>query len=232
VHLYRARQSTRGIAIERKGTALLVKMVTCTNRVDWDLAFTLLETLGATPIEGEDGTTAALVEIRAAFAEVMARELSASVATLHATVKQRKELQLTGAVREVYFGPRMLREIGEDPEAMLERIRRIQYIEDEGFQFVKYASLTAMMRLTVELGFSLWDPRRAQAFGATTHLCLSSDKKLHVPLKALPEIVGKRFAWLDEKQFTIAATPDGEIAQLIKRAEPFAFNPYAKLNEK
>src|ERR1041384_6918178 len=98
VHLYRARQSTRGIAIERKGTALLVKMVTCTNRVDWDLAFTLLETLGATPIEGEDGTTAALVEIRAAFAEVMARGLSASVATLHATVKQRKELQLTGAV--------------------------------------------------------------------------------------------------------------------------------------
>lgn len=232
VHLYRARQSTRGIAIERKGTALLVKMVACTNRADWDLAFTVLEALGASPVEGDDGTMAALVDIRAAFAEIIARELVASIGTLHSVIKQRKELQLTGAVREVYFGPRMLRELGQDPEAILERIRRIQYIEDEGFEFVTYSSLSAMMHLTVDLGFSLWNPKRSQSFGATTHLALSSAKTLHVPLKALPEVVPARFSWLDEKQFTIAETPEGEIPQLIERAERFAFNPYAKLNKK
>jgi hypothetical protein len=89
-----------------------------------------------------------------------------------------------------------------------------------------------MMRLTVDLGFSIWDPKRDQAFAATTHLALFSDKKLYVPWKALPEVVGTRFAWLDEKQFTIVATPAEEIAQLIERAERFAFNPYAKLNKK
>lgn len=232
VHLYRVSQSTRGIAIERKGKTLSIKMVACSNRADWDLAFTLFAMLGAKRIEGEDGTAAAVVDARAEFAEVMARELNASIATLHEVVKQRKELQLTGAVREVYFGPRMLREIGEDPEAMLERIRRIQYIEDEGFQFVTYSSLTAMMHLTVDLGFSLWHPRRSEAFGATTHLALSAEKTLHVPLKALPEVAQTRFSWLDEKQFTIAETPEGELPQLIKRAERFAFNPYAKLNRK
>jgi len=224
--------STRGVAIERKGTALSIRMVACANQADWNLAFTLLEAVGASPIEGEDGTTAVLSHAREEFAEVMARELSSSISTLHALIEQGKEIQLTGAVRKVYFGRRMLREIGQDPEAMLERIRRIQYLEDEGFQFIEYENLSAMMRLTVDLGFSIWDPKRDEAFGATTHLALSSDKKLHVPLKALPDVVGTRFAWLDEKQFTIAATPAEEIAQLIERAERFAFNPYAKLNKK
>lgn len=232
VHLYRASMSTRGIEIECKGTALSIKMVACTNHADWDLAFTLFEAVGASPIEGEDGTTAVLSHVREGFAEVMARELSSSISTLHALIEQGKDIQLTGAVRKVYFGRRMLREIGQDPEAMLERIRRIQYLEDEGFQFVEYSNLSAMMRLTVDLGFSIWDPKRDQAFAATTHLALFSDKKLHVPLTALPEVVGTRFAWLDEEQFTIVATPAEEIAQLIERAERFAFNPYAKLNKK
>jgi hypothetical protein len=232
VHLHRSRQSTRGITIERKGKALSVTMAACANRADWDLAFTLHETLGVTPIEGEDGKVAALANVRAEFADVMPRELGASISMLHAAVERGKELQLIGAVREVYFGPRMLREIGHDPEVMLERIRQIQYIEDEGFEFVKYSNLSVMMGLTTDLGFSLWDPTRAQAFGATSHLALNSDKKLHVPLDALPEMVGARFAWLDEKQFCIAATPNVEIAELIKRAERFAFNPYAKLNKR
>lgn len=232
VHLHRARHSTRGITIERKDTVLLIKMVACANRADWDLAFSLLEALGATPVEGEDGKAAALIDLRTEFADVMARELGASISALHAAIEQRSEPELSGAVRKVYFGPRMLREIGQDPEAMLEQIRRIQYIEDEGFEFVEYSSLSAMMRLSVELGFSLWNPRRAQAFGATTHLALSSDKKLHIPLNALPKIAGLRFAWLDERQFTIAATPEAEISQLIRRAEPFAFNPYSKQSKK
>jgi hypothetical protein len=34
---------------------------------DWDLAFALFDVVGATPIEGEDGTTIALVNARDAW---------------------------------------------------------------------------------------------------------------------------------------------------------------------
>jgi hypothetical protein len=232
VHLHRARHSTRGITIERKGTVLSVRMAACTNWADWDLAFSLFDAVDATPIEGEDATTVALVDGRAGFAEVMARELWASVSTLHTVIEPRREVQLTGTVRDVFVGRRMLREIGRDPVAMLERIRRVQYIEDAGFEFVTHSNLSATRWLTAGLGFSLWNPKRPQAFGPTTHLALTGARTLHVPLAALPEVVGSRFAWLDEKQFTIAATPEAEIAQLVERAERVAFDPYAKLNKK
>lgn len=232
VHIHRHGASTRGIEIECRDAEMSVRMVSCTNEADWELAFATLELLGAATVEGEDGTRAAIANVRAAFAEVRSRELAAAASSIIAAVESGAALQLSGAVRDVYFGPRTAAEIRADPTGLLDRIRRIQYIEDEGFEIVKYSNLSMMMALTVEFGFSIWSPEKAEAFTPTSWVGMKGPTSLHIKLAALPDLCGSRFEWLDEKQFTIAATPEPELPALFERAKRVAFNPYRKLGKK
>ena len=208
-------------------------MLACANTVDWDLALALFEAVGVASIAGEDGTTAAIADARSELGEVRERELAAALAAARVAVAAGQQMELCGVVREVYIGPRMLAELGDDPQVLLERIRRVQYIEAEGFEVVKRSNIGAMMGLGIDLGFSIWNAERAQAFGPTSHLGLAGPTlSLHVPLDALPELVGSRYAHLDEKQFTIDAVPEHEIPELVERAKPFSFDPYKNLGKK
>jgi hypothetical protein len=228
VHVYRVGRSTRGVELLRRGSELGVRMVACANDADWELAFALLERLNASPITGEDGTCVALADARSGFAEVVARETAAAISTLHALIDQGEKIELEGVTRTVYFGSRMLSGIGREPGALLERIRRIQYVVDEGFEPVAPEDLAAMMGLPEPLELSVWDPDVAQVFAPTSLVALRTPT-LYVPMDALPAVVGPRFAWLDERQFTIAAIPADERPALVERATRAAVDPYAKI---
>ena len=232
IHLHRDGRSTRGIEVEAGPSALSIRMLACANDADWELAFALFEGVGVASIDGEDGTTARIANARRELGEVRERELAAALAAVRVAVESGQDMEMSGVVREVYIGPGMLAEVGTDAQALLERIRRVQYIEAEGFEFVARSNLGLMMGLGVDLGFSIWNPERAQAFGPTSHLGMAASVSLHVPLDVLPELLGNRFARLDEKQFTIDAVPEHEIPQLVERAKPFTFNPYKKLEKK
>ncbi|MFO0639811.1 MAG: hypothetical protein U0183_11415 [Polyangiaceae bacterium] len=228
IHVYRVGRSTRGVELLRHGDELGVRMVACANDADWALAFALLELLNASPITGEDGTCVALADVRSGFAEVVARETAAAISTLHALVDQGEEIELEGVTRTVHFGSRMLSDIGREPGALLERIRRIQYIVDEGFEPVAPEDLGAMLGLSEPLELSMWDPDVAQVFAPTSLVALRTPT-LYVPMDALPAVGGPHFEWLDERQFTIAVIPADERPALVERATREAVDPYAKL---
>jgi hypothetical protein len=111
----------------------------------------------------------------------------------------------------------------------MERIRRIQYIESEGFAVRRPMGLPA----SVGVLLSLWTPNEAQAFEVTDNVGLSAPSgSLTVPISELPELAGNRFHWLDEKQFAIDATPEAELSVLYERAAAVAIDPYRKARGK
>ena len=231
LHLHHVGKSTRGVEVALEDRELSVRMLACANREDWELAFRLLEAIGAREIAGEDGTSAPLSALRTRFEQVMVRDMAFSLSSLRVLIEKGNELQFQGSVRDVFFGPRMLRDLGSNPLRWLDAIRRVQYVEQEGYEWIEYGDLGAAMGLRVDgVGFSIWDPMRDQAFAPTPYLAIAAPAgNIYLASSSLPELLGARFAWLDEKQFAIAATPDSELAQLFERAAAVTVDPYAEL---
>jgi hypothetical protein len=50
-----------------------------------------------------------------------------------------------------------------------------------------------------------------------------------VPYEALPQLAGKRFAWLDERQCLVEAIASDEWPELLREAERFKVTPFELL---
>ena len=223
---YRAGQSARGVMLTSNPGIARVRMFTLSSLNDWELGFQLLRALAADPaahVEGQDGTVSTLSDMRERFLEVLHRETANDFRDIQKQLREHPEtvVALDGTVREVFIGPRQLEELStgttDGVTALIERIRRIQYIEREGFEVVR------SMKLPVAPGrlVSRWTPEKAQAFEATDYVGLEQpwrNSTVCVPVPALPALVGSRFQWLDERQFTLQAIPESERADLHARA--------------
>jgi hypothetical protein len=219
-------RSTRGVMLTSKPGIARVRMFPLSSLEDWELGFQLLRALAADPavrVEGEDGTVSTLSDMRERFLEVLHRETANDFREIQKQLREHPEtvVVLDGAVREVFIGPRQLAELSTGTTggvtAVVERIRRIQHIEREGFEVVR------PVKLAVEPGrlFSRWTLDKAQAFEATDYVVLEQPWRnsiVCVPVPGLPELVGSRFQWLDEKQFTLQPIPESERADLHERA--------------
>jgi len=233
LHFHAPGESTRGVELIIDDHEVRARMVSLANPADWQLAFDLLGAFAPRSdarVLGEDGTAATVERLRSDFVEVIERELGVGLFTvLDMTARDDiDQMTLNGSVRSVYIGARVAAELASTPAAqalarLLEMIRRIQYIEREGYELVESADLGDLLGMPVKLQLSIWDPTRAQAFEPTRLLGLTTPGgNLYVPIDALPALLGARFAWLDEHQFTIAPTPDPELAALHARARKVA----------
>jgi hypothetical protein len=233
IHLHELGESTRGVELIIEDSEVRARMVSLANPADWQLAFDLLAAFAPrrdARILGEDGTAATVDALRSEFVEVIERELGVGLITvLDMTARDDiEEMTFNGAVRTVYIGSRIANELGgtapdEALRRLLDLIRRIQYIEREGFELVESSDLGSLLGIPVEMRLSIWNPTAAQAFAPTRLLGLRTPAgNLYVPVEALPELLGPRFAWLDEQQFTIAPTPEAELPALHARARKVA----------
>lgn len=233
VHLHRVGRSTRGIEILREGERLTARMLACASGEDWRLALATFEALAGpeAAIEGEDGTAAVCATAATDLAEIIESETASAIATIEAMVAAGRTIELEGPVRRVHFGARMLSDLGGDPRELLEAIRRVQYIEAEGYEVIEYHDLASKLGLGTDVGgFSLWDPTRAQAFEPAPLLGIECDEPgLYIPASSAPEVAGDRFTWLDERQFAVAPTPAEELPMLVARAKERRVDPHARM---
>ncbi len=223
VHLYQVGKSTRGIEVGYEDGTFSVRMLACAGPDDWRLAYATMAAAAGpdATITGEDGTTGRCATGWEDFGRVMARELATSIVTIKTMVAQGNAMEMNGAVRPVYFGPKMLERVGDNPLHLLEAIQVVQYIDAQGFEFVDYQNLASLLGLGVDVGgFSVWDPTKAQAFAPAPTLGIKCDEAgLYISTDSIAAVAGKRLIWLDEKQFAIAATPAAELPALIARAK-------------
>jgi hypothetical protein len=229
--IYRPGRSTRGVAFSVEDGRAEARMVSFANEDDWLLGLELLRAFAAdgSTIEGEDGTTAK--GDPQPFLTAMIRENAAAFVVVKSLVAERgeKHPKIVGPKREVLIGERLLRDVADDPIALMERIRRLQYLEDEGFEVVEPMSLPAGIGVEI----SLWDPRKAQAFAPTKHVGLSAPSgSLTIPVAEVPALAGSHFHWLDEEQFAIDAAPEDELPELFRRAALVAASPHEKVTRK
>lgn len=235
-NLRRAGVSTRGVEVLRDASSVSARMLAWASPEDWQLAFETLVAAGgaSATIEGEDGTRAIGAEAARHFAEVMASETAAAFATISALVAAGTSVELPGPVRHVHMGPRMLRDCGGDAGAVLEAIRRVQHIEDEGFELVAYGDLASRLGLGVDIGgFSVWDPTVSQAFEPAPVLGVACvEPGLYIATESAQAVAGDRFTWLDERHFAIRATPPEELPALIARACEVRVDLHARIRAK
>jgi hypothetical protein len=223
VHLHRVGRSTRGVELIFRDGRVSTRLVALANRDDWELAYRILETFAASAsaeVSGEDGAVASLAEVRPRFHDVLLRETAAGLVAMRQALDRNpgEIIRFHGAVRDVFIGERSLRELPDDL-ALMERVRRLQYIETEGFEMRRPIPLLASggVRLTV------WTPDRAQAFEETDNVGLAAPSgSLTVPVSELPALAGERFHWLDERQFAIDAVPSADMPMLYAKAEAVA----------
>jgi hypothetical protein len=226
--VYRPGVSSRGVEVSFEDDDVHTRLTALAAPGDWALAFEYLAACAgeaAPVVTGEDGTSGT----SDAFADVIARETAGALAGAESALANNpgSEISLRGPVREVHVGARLLGELVE-PRVMglIERVRRLQYLESEGYELCAPISLRAPGVPT----FTVWSPDRAQAFEPVEALGLSAPGgNLYIPVAALPGLLGDRFQWLDEKQFAIAA---GDDPGLVERARPLSIDPYKAVKKK
>lgn len=225
LHFYRTGQSTRSVEIAREGSEIQVRILSLSSPVDYDLAFRFVERFGGERIVrheelGEFPASQATERFRNDW---MLRDLAASITAMIEAVRSGepgKYASVPGAVRPVYIGSRLLdtlsNEEGEvDPMALIEAVKRIQYIE--GYQEVE--QLPAWGIAGPNSAVAIWDLATPSLFAEVTHVGVAlSDTNAYVPVAALPEVAGERFRFLDDAQFVIDAIPEDERAAILDRA--------------
>jgi hypothetical protein len=235
VHLYRPGKSTRGVEVVFDGAELQTRLVSLASPEDWQLAYALHAAFAAGPdveVRGEDGTKSRVDGLAGAFADVAARETAAGVVAMETSLQQNpgSQIGMSGPVRQMTIGHRVINDLPAEPGkrvfALLDRIRRIQYIESEGYEVKTAVPLKAPGIPT----FSVWTPAKKQAFEDVEALGLSSPKgNLYVPVAALPGLLGDKFQWLDEVSFAIDAVDD---PTLVERAAAESIDIWKSANKK
>jgi len=226
VHYYRAGHSARGVELTLEPDLARVEMLSLCNPEDWELGFRLLRALAADPatqVEGQDGTVSSLSDMRERFLAVLQRWTADEFQVFQKHVSEHANalVSMRGPIREVFFGRRSFQELSagtmELLPAVIERIRRIQYIEHEGLDVPQPKELAAVPGAMA----TPWDMDKAQAFVATDFVALEQPWRrvtVCVPVPEIPSLVGSRFQWLDERQFILQPIPESERAALHEQA--------------
>ncbi len=226
-HYYRANLSARGVELTFEPGFARIQILSLSNPEDWELGFRLLCALAADPatqVEGQEGTLGTVADMRERFLEVIRRWIADEFRVIQKQVREHDNVLVSmhGPHREVFFGRRSLQELStgttELVTAVIERIRRIQYIETEGYEVVR------PVKLAVDPGRSAtsWNLDKTQVFEATDYVGLDKPYRratVYVPVPDMPKLVGSRLEWLDEKQFILHAVPKSEQAAIHARAK-------------
>jgi len=141
-------------------------------------------------------------------------------------------LTMNGPRRQFHIDARLLGELraagGQAGLAyqLLERMRRVQYLDESGLYAARILSVQDKESGAVKYTVSVWGPDQAYLFPRVTYLAVDEgERSLYVPAAAAPAIAGSKHQWLDEQQCLIAATEAAEWPALVARARAHAVKP-------
>lgn len=226
LHFYRHGLATRSVELASEDGTMTVRVLALSSPDEYDLAFRFVEVLGGDrEIEHEEHGAMPASEARARLGnEWMLREMAASHAAILSSLREHPHyhVEVQGAVRGVAIGPKMLERVGESAIALLDAIRRIQYIE-ETHPPRHQLPFTNAGKGTICTPWELDEPG---FYGAPTHLgLLQGDDYRFVPVAVAREAAGDAWIALDEQQFAIDAIPEAGRAAIRSLVEQKGVGP-------
>jgi hypothetical protein len=234
LHLYLDGESTRSVEVGCDGagtrTTMTVRILALSSPADYELAFRIVEQLGAAGrVSHEEEGELPADQLRARFSgDWMARDLAAAVQGIVTAAETAGGgiVRIAGPVRSAYLGGVTLGALGRDgsvdPVALLERLRSIQYLGD-------VASASAMDLPGVDVRLSVWKPDEATLYFDVSHVGVKAPEgNLYVPATALAEVFGRHLRQLDDWQFVIEASAAEEQEAIIARAASRSVDVWAR----
>jgi hypothetical protein len=243
LHIYRAEISTRATEITYEDHAFQVRILAMSSPEDYELAFRVVEHLAAltgSQVESEDDDTFPAEMLRDIYDAKWVKRMTDSQPTIigHFAKDKGDVVTIEGPVRDFHIGPRLYAELEADgpadglPQRILEAIRRTQYRDLSGYDKAAIIEATTPDN-SKTIRLSVWNLDRATHFSGVGYLRLVSknmpDDIFLVPYEALPQLAGKRFAWLDERQCLVEAIASDERSELLREAERFKVTPFELL---
>lgn len=232
-HFFIPNVSCRGSEVAREDDGYSVRILACSSPEDYELAFTLVETIAKSTngkISGECGSTATVEQFRSKFdSEWRGNDQNLSFAAVRSAavgLPSGESLSLSGAVRPFYVGPRMFHELsklGSEEDVrkeFFEKFRAVQYIDPELYYV---PSIRVFPKSSKEL--VIWGPGCQYFLPATDVFALVSLEDEAPPLfvdsSCLQELAGERISWLDEKQALVSSVEESDWPDFLLRARKF-----------
>ena len=217
-HVYVPHRSARGLEIVYERGALQIRIMTCSTRSEHELALTLARGFGSdiTPEDRDEALSPAALasEYGATWIDHMVAAGPSSVFAM-----ADRELEMSGARRPFYVGPRLAAELGKDPAALMARFLRVQYVDlDEDV----YAA--TVMRVTPKgddkpFRVTAWAEGVRYLFPAVDKLAVLDDSgAITVDYERGPALAGAAWQWLDEKHALVDKLEGAAWAALVARA--------------
>ncbi len=249
-HLYREGLSTCAVEIDREDNRFQVRIMAFCSPEDYELALTVVELLAkwgnVETIEPEDGEPMSLKELKAQYGkEWIADQVKSLFSMLPAMVEKEKDaaLQVPGAVRPFWIGPRLMKELvdagpeGTLPQRIIAAIRKVQYIDPEEYFCATVMEVSSKKNddkaddKTDDKSFTVtaWGPGVRYVFPNVDYLAVIEDMEgeghFLVPYEAVHEIAGDHCSWLDEKQTLVEPFDEDEWPELLARARKHEVDP-------
>lgn len=220
LHVYRHGLSTRSVELSYADGELTVRVLALSSPDEYDLAFRLVELLGGDgEIRHEEHGAMPAREARAKLGnEWMLREMAVAHAAILGAIRDNPHhhVEILGAVRGVAIGKKMLERVGDSAIALLEAVRRIQYI-DETHQTCLQFPFTNAGKGTI---CTPWSFELDGYYGAPTHLgvMVGNDYRF-LTVEVAREAAGDAWIPLDEIRFAIDAIPEERQAAIAALAK-------------
>jgi hypothetical protein len=136
-------------------------------------------------------------------------------------------------IRPFHIVPRELGDLAEAgsaqelPQRMLEAMRQVQYA---GADHYHASAMEARSREgTKKIRFAVWGPGVDYVFPDVEYLALTTTdeppRALFVPYERLPDLAGKNWSWLDERQTMVEAVAEDDWPELVERAREYEVKP-------
>lgn len=236
-HFFIPNVSCRGSEVAAEEDGYSVRILACSAPEEYELAFTLVETIAKLTngkISGECGSSVTVEQLRSKFdSGWINNDLDGSFAAVKsaaAGLTDGEYLSLSGAVRPFYVGPRMFQELNKlgSEESMrnvfFEKFRAVQYVDPELY-FIP--PIRVFPKSSKEL--VVWGPECPYFFSAIQVFALVSPDDgvppLFVDSNCLQELAGKRISWLDEKQALVSSVAESDWPDFLLRARKFEIDP-------
>lgn len=221
------RISARPIELHRNGDGYRVRIMSCSNRADHELALTVVERMARLTdgiIVPEGGDPVDVDGLRAWGDDHIEQMVESGPNVAIAMVREDgSRLTMGGAVRPYIFGPRTLTrlEAEGDPEQLWARVLadivRVQNLElDHLFQ-------ASAMQVTSKDGSDAFTvavvPVDGGVLPAVARYAFRDDSALHlVPAERLATVLGDRAEFIDEAQAVVKAMAEKEWSAVMQRA--------------
>ncbi len=236
-HFFIPNLSCRGSEVAAEEDGYSVRILACSAPEEYELAFTLVETIAKLTngkISGECGSSVTVEQLRSKFdSEWINNDLDGSFAAVKsaaAGLTKGEYLSLSGAVRPFYVGPRMFeefRKLGSEESLrneFFEKFRAIQYIDPELYYI---PSIKVFPQSSKEL--IIWGPGCQSFIPAVQVFALVSLEDEVPPLfvgsDCLQELAGEKISWLDEKQALVSSVDESDWPDFLSKARKFEIDP-------